>query len=129
VFATARPLALSVPALPGGSADGVSEGNRPAALPPGLSSGLELGTSAMPGRSPTDSGDVSMPGVVGSDVLAFPELELELELEGVAVGAAVTVVASDTCGSLATFAAAATAVRLTDVTVVADVATVTFACS
>jgi hypothetical protein len=123
VFATACPLALSVPALPGGSADGVSAGNRPAALPPGLSSGLALGAPTTPGRSPTDSGEVSTPGVVVPGVVG------SLELEGLVAGAAVTVVASDTCGSLDTSVATATAVRRTDVTVVADVATVTFACS
>lgn len=43
VFETIRALAFCVLALVGGSAEGVSEGNRPAALPPGLSTGLALG--------------------------------------------------------------------------------------
>lgn len=44
VFATVRPSALPVPVLPDAvSADGVSDGNRPDALPPGLSVGLALG--------------------------------------------------------------------------------------
>jgi hypothetical protein len=119
VFATVRPLAFPVPDLPGGSADGVSEGNRPEALPPGLSSGLALTT---PGRLPTDSGDVSTPGMV------VPGAVGSAELEEVAAGA-VTVVADDTCGSLDTCAAFSAAVRRTDVTVVAEAATATFACS
>ena len=43
MFETIRALAFCVLALVGGSAEGVSEGNRPAALPPGLSTGLALG--------------------------------------------------------------------------------------
>jgi hypothetical protein len=120
VFAIVRPLVFPVLDLPGGSADGVSAGNRPEALPPGLSSGLALTT---PGRLPTDSGDVSTPGMVVPGVVG------SAELEEVAAGAAVTVVADDTCGSLDTCAALSAAVRRTDVTVLAEAATATFACS
>jgi hypothetical protein len=121
VFAIVRPLVFPVLDLPGGSADGVSAGNRPEALPPGLSSGLALVDT--PGRSPTDSGDVSTPGMV------VPGVAGSAEIEEVAAGAAVTVVADDTCGSLDTCAALSAAVRRTDVTVLAEAATATFACS
>ena len=120
MFAIVCPLAFPGSDLPGGSADGVSAGNRPEALPPGLSSGLAVGT---PGRSPTDSGAVSTPGTVVPGVVG------SAELEEVAAGAAVTVVADDTCGSLDTCAALSAAVRRTDVTVLAEAATATFACS
>ena len=42
LFATDRVFCRSCAAA-GGSADGVTAGNRPAALPPGLSTGLALG--------------------------------------------------------------------------------------
>src|ERR1700751_4437922 len=81
----------------GGSVDGVSVGNRPAALPPGLSTGLALGRY---GRLPTVSGDTSVPpGVLGS-------------AEFVAAGlAAVTDTVADACGSVVRPAALAAAVK------------------
>ena len=99
-----------------GSADGVSVGNRPAALPPGLSTGLALGRY---GRLPTVSGETSvvLPGALGS-------------AEFVAAGlAAVTDVVADTCGSLVRPATLATAVKRTEVTVVAEAATAICACN
>ncbi len=92
----------------------MSSGNRPDALPPGLSTGLAL---VMNGRLPTDSGEVFRAGVTG-EVLAG----------GVGVlvpagGGAVTVTVAETCGFLGKFAAVAIAVRRTDVTPVAEAAT------
>ena len=105
----------------GGSADGVSVGNRPAALPPGLSTGLAAGRY---GRLPAVSGDTSvvLPGAPGAPGSA----------EVVAVGlglAAVTDTVADACGSVVRPAALAAAVKRTEVTVVAVAATAIFACS
>jgi hypothetical protein len=114
VFATDRVCCGSCLAA-GGSADGLSVGNRPAALPPGLSTGLALGRN---GRFPTLSGDTSVvPGAVGS---------AELVVAGLA---AVTDVVADACGSLVRPVVLATAVKRTEVTVVAEAATAIFACS
>src|SRR5580692_11448989 len=114
VFATAWVFCGSCFAA-GGSADGVSAGNRPAALPPGLSTGLALGRY---GRLPAVSGATSMlAGAFGS-------------AEFVAAGlAAVTDVVADACGSVVRPAARAMAVKRTEVTVVAEAATAIFACS
>ena len=114
VFATAWVFCGSCLAA-GGSADGVSAGNRPAALPPGLSTGLALGRY---GRLPAVSGATSVPpGALGS-------------AEFVAAGlAAVTDMVADTCGSVVRPAALAAAVKRTEVTVVAEAATAIFACS
>lgn len=103
----------------GGSADGVSAGNRPAALPPGLSTGLALGRY---GRLPAVSGATSVPpGTLGSAefVAAFVGAGL----------AAVTDVVADARGSVVRPAALAVAVKRTEVTVVAEAATAIFACS
>jgi len=101
----------------GGSVDGVSVGNRPAALPPGLSTGLALGRN---GRLPAVSGDTSvLPGAVGS-------AEFELVAAGLA---AVTDTVADACGSVVRPVALAAAVKRTEVTVVAVAATAIFACN
>jgi hypothetical protein len=114
VFATDRVCCGSCLAA-GGAADGLSVGNRPAALPPGLSTGLALGRY---GRLPTASGDTSVVAcAVGSAGLVVAEL------------AAVTDVVADTCGSLVRPVVLATAVKRTEVTVVAEAATAIFACS
>jgi hypothetical protein len=114
VFATDRVCCGSCLAA-GGSADGLSVGNRPAALPPGLSTGLALGRN---GRFPTLSGDTSVvPGAVGS---------AELVVAGLA---AVTDVVADACGSLVRPVVLATAVKRTEATVVAEAATAIVACS
>src|SRR6516225_908249 len=89
----------------GESGDGVSVGNRPAALPPGLSTGLALGRN---GRLPAVSGDTSVP----SDGLGLAEF--------VAAGlAAVTDTVADARGSVVRPAVLAAAVKRTEVTVVA----------
>jgi len=99
----------------GGSADGVSVGNRPAALPPGLSTGLALGRN---GRLPAVSGDTSvLPGALGAAGVVAAGL------------AAVTDTVADACGSVVRPAALAAAVKRTEVTVVAVAATAIFACS
>lgn len=99
----------------GGSADGWSVGNRPDALPPGLSAWLAPGKK---GRLSTVSGDTLM---VGPSALGSAEL--------VAVLAAMTEVVADACGPLVRFVALATAAKRTEVTVVAEAATAIFACS
>jgi len=119
-FAMVRVLAFCVPVLAGGSPEGVSDGNSAAALPPGLSAGLALDRS---GRSPAASGEVLVTGRPASAEPAEPAEAAEL------AGTAVTVVVADACGSLDRPVALPTAVKLTDVTVVAEAATVTFAWS
>jgi hypothetical protein len=119
-FATVRVLAFCVPVLAGGSPEGVSDGNSAAALPPGLSAGLALDR---PGRSPAASGEVLVTGRPESAEPAEPAEAAEL------AGTAVTVVVADACGSLDRPVALPTAVKSIDVTVVAEAATVTFACS
>src|SRR5580693_441613 len=118
VFATAWVFCGSCFAA-GGSADGVSAGNRSSALPPGLSTGLALGRY---GRLPAVSGATSMlPGAVGP---------AEFAAAGLAAGlGAVTDVVADACGSVVRPAALAVAVKRTEVTVVAEAATAIFACS
>ena len=105
-------------------------------MPPGLSVGLppELTGALTPdraGRLPTDSGEVLVTGGPAPTELPEPCGPAPLELtEGAgAVAAAVTVVAADASGSLARCAALSVAVRRTEVTVVAEVATATFACT
>jgi len=99
----------------GGSEDGVSVGNRPAALPPGLSTGLAAGRY---GRLPAVNGDTSVPlGAPGSAGFVAAGL------------AAVTETVADACGSVVRPAVLAAAVKRTEVTVVAVAATAIFACS
>jgi len=100
----------------GGSADGVSAGKRPAALPPGLSTGLALGRY---GRLPAVSGATSVPsGTLGS-----------AEFVAAGLAAAVTDVVADARGSVVRPATLAVAVKRTEVTVVAEAATAIFACN
>jgi hypothetical protein len=122
-FATVRVLAFCVPVLAGGSPEGVSDGNSAAALPPGLSAGLALDR---PGRSPAASGEVL---VTGRPESAEPAEPAEAAEAAELAGTAVTVVVADACGSLDRPVALPTAVKSIDVTVVAEAATVTFACS
>ena len=105
MFATARAFAFcDAP----GVGDGSMVGNSPAALPPGLRLALGAGvTPLMPGRLPTDSGEVVALGVGGS----------------------VMVIAAAALGSFGRCAALPMTVRLTDVTAVAVAGTVTCACS
>src|ERR1700753_3262491 len=87
VFATGWVCGSGSPV--GGAVDGVSVGNRPAALPPGLSTGLALGRY---GRLPAVSGDTSvvLPGALGSAGVVALGLGL----------AAVTDTVADACGSV-----------------------------
>lgn len=122
-FATVRVLAFCGPVLACVSPEGVSDGNRAAALPPGLSAGLALGRS---GRLPTDSGEVL---VTGRGEPAAPAAPVAPAEAAELAGTAVTVVVTDACGSLDRSVALPAAVSRTDVTVVAEAGTVTFACS
>ena len=105
MFATVLASAFCAPcALDAGSEEGVSAGNRPAALPPGLSVGLALGTY---GRLPTETGEALVTGVLTP------------------AGAAVTVTAADAVGSLGKCAVLAMAINWTDFTAEAVAATAT----
>lgn len=108
--ATARvpafPVALEVDV---GSADGFRVGNKPAALPPGLSVGP---TAGMAGRPETDSGVVPCSGGAA-----------------VAVAAAMMATRAAATGSRVRWAALPVAVRTTEVTVDAPAGTVTSAWS
>lgn len=119
VFATVLALALlpCPPVPPAGVGEGLSVGNSPPALPPGLS--VLFMPLFMPftpvvpfmpltnGKLSTDSGEALTLGLGVGEVL------------GVVTGAAVTEIAADACGSLERFAALAMTVSLTDVTEVA----------
>jgi hypothetical protein len=107
VSATVLTLAFFAPCVPDAGSEeeeGVSAGKRPAALPPGLSVGLALGTY---GKLPTDSGEALVTGVLTP------------------AGAAVTVIVADAIGSLGKCAALAMAISRTDVTADAVAATAT----
>ncbi len=69
---------------------GLSVGNRPEALPPGLSVG---GAAGMPGRAPTGSGEVTTTGTGGTPVGFCPAVA--------AGGGAVTETVADAFGSFA----------------------------
>jgi uncharacterized protein YodC (DUF2158 family) len=107
---------------------GLRVGNRPEALPPGLS------VDPVPfryGKFPTWSGDVTSPDGTGGTLLleVVPEVEVDEDL----AGGVVTEIVSDTWGSFTTCAVAQVtvnvAVSFTDVTDVADAGTVTCAWS
>src|SRR5579863_5151392 len=115
VFATGWVFSGSCVAVEG-SADGVSVGNRPAALPPGLSTGLALGRY---GKLPAVSGDTSVP----------PAAPGSAEFVAAGLAAAVTDTVADAFGSVVRPAALAAAVKRTEVTVVAVAATAIFACN
>lgn len=116
MFATVLALALlpCPPVPPAGVGEGLSVGNSPPALPPGLS--VLFMPLFMPftpvvpltnGKLSTDSGEALTLGFGVGEVL------------GVVTGAAVTEIAADACGSLDRFAALPMTVSLTDVTEVA----------
>jgi hypothetical protein len=106
LFATSCALPLCVACLPDfGAVEGLTDGNRPAALPPGLSVAPPPDSIGLPpvkpGRAPTGSGEVpvtgaptpaELPAAGGAEVcpgVAPPAV-------AVPAGAAVTVVAADT---------------------------------
>lgn len=117
MFATVLAFALLGPGVPDdGVAEGLSVGNSPPALPPGLSDPLEPVVSApMDGRAPMGSGAELVEGVGMAPV-------------GM-VGGAVSVTVADARGSLGRCAALATTESRTDVSEVFVVGTVTWASS
>jgi hypothetical protein len=108
-LATVRAFAFCDPLVEDDGSEGDSAGNRPAALPPGLSVGL---APCRYGRLPTDSGVVVVTGVGVADVPA-------------PAGAAVTFTVADASGLFGRCAALMIAVSLTDLTLdeVAEIAT------
>lgn len=123
VLATIRALGSRCPGGVPGEASGVglTVGNRPPALPPGLS--VELGVSTN-GRLPTGSGDVVV--VVPAPVPDPTPVPVPVPAP---VGGAVTDSVADATGSLGRCAALAMTFSRTDVTVVAVTGTTTCACS
>jgi hypothetical protein len=117
VFATGVVLPFWLAGVPAeGSVLGVSVGNRPAALPPGRS--VALGRNGKNGRLPTESGVVPSRG--------GPTTGAGTTAPG---GGAVTFTVELTFGFFGKFAALATTVSRTDVTLVAVTGTATCACS
>ena len=112
---TGRPLTLLGALEPD---DGWSVGNRPPALPPGLSVGLM--EEVIPGRLPTGSGDVVVIGNAG--VLGEVDGLGDVDVDGVTVPEIWTV--ADDVGSVGRLAALPVTVSLTDFTDVAVVGTV-----
>jgi protein crumbs len=96
--------------------DGWSVGNRPPALPPGLSVGLMA--EVIPGRLPTGSGDV----VVSGNASGVGDVDGLGDVDGVTVPEIWTV--ADDVASVARLAALPVTVNLTDFTVDAVVGTV-----
>lgn len=121
MFATV--LVLAVAELPDAGAEVAGEraGNRPAALPPGLSAALGV-TPGRYGRLPTDTGEVLVTGVAGA--VGVAEVAGEVGVDE-AVDAAVTATVAEAVGSLGRLAALPVTVNWTDVTVDAVAATAT----
>ena len=111
--ARGKALAQTLGNKPAALPPGLSVGNKPATLPPGLRVGLVAG---MFGRLPTGSGAVTVSGACGV-------VEVGFAVAGVVAGV-VTAMAADALGSVARVAALPIAVRLTDLTVAAVTGTV-----
>lgn len=112
---TGRPFTFLVALEPD---DGWSVGNRPPALPPGLSVGLMV--EEIPGRSPTGSGVVVVTG--NANGLGDVEGLGDVDVDGVTVPEILTV--ADDVGSVGRLVALPVTVNLTDVTDDAVVGTV-----
>ena len=115
VSETGRPFTLLVALEPD---DGWSVGNRPPALPPGLSVGLMV--EVIPGRLPTGSGDVVVSG--NADALGVVDGLGDVDVDGVTVPEIWTV--ADEVGSVGRLAALPVTVNVTDFTDDAVVGTV-----
>ena len=115
VSETGRPFTLLVALEPD---DGWSVGNRPPALPPGLSVGLMV--EVIPGRLPTGSGDVVVSG--NADALGVVDGLGDVDVDGVTVPEIWTV--ADDVGSVGRLAALPVTVNVTDFTDDAVVGTV-----
>ena len=115
--ATGRPFTFLVALEPD---DGWSVGNRPPALPPGLSVGLTV--EVIPGRLPTGSGVV----VVIGNAAGMGDVDVDglgdVDVDGLTVPEIWTV--ADDVGSVGRLAALPVTVSLTDFTDVAVVGTV-----
>ena len=94
VSATGRVRALGTDWLALPVDFGLSVGNRPDALPPGLSVGIAAG---MPGRLPTGSGEVTITGTGGTPVGFCPAVAVAVA----AGGGAVTETVADAFGFFA----------------------------